>query len=151
MVGAPPTKRRRRAAAGGAVERAAPDAPGFLRRASVRPATAKRYTEAAEDFVSNMGVVHTPEEADPLLEAYFELLYRSNDSQEVARVSLYGLAWERGWPTKGATFPLAKQALKGWRRREPPGSRKPLPWETALCFADDQLQQGTPVGREAAC
>ena len=86
--------------------------------------------------------IDSPESADPLLERYFESLYLAGEGKSVARWTLYGLAWHHGWPTRGPTFPFAKQSLKGWDQKEPSGSRLPAAWEAVLAVAFDLMSSG---------
>ena len=57
---------------------------------------------------------------------------------------LYGTAWVCGWPTRGISFPLAKPALKGWRRVFPGIPRDPLPWAAAVLSARALLDSPLP-------
>ncbi|CAK0812001.1 unnamed protein product, partial [Prorocentrum cordatum] len=108
-----------------------------------RWATAARYSDCVEglhDFVAcNGGSLSDPRAADATLERYFESLFLGGEAKANARWCLYGLAWQQGWATKGDAFPKAKQALKGWDRLEPPGSREPAVWEAVLAVADDLI------------
>ncbi|CAK0792870.1 unnamed protein product, partial [Prorocentrum cordatum] len=118
-------------------------APGLLRRSTVRPATAARYSGCAQEldqFVAGSGGGFAdPRAAGATLERCFESLFLGGEAKANARWCLYGLAWQRGWATKGGAFPRAKQALKGWGRLQPPGSRVPAVWEAVLAVADDLI------------
>ena len=109
----------------------------------MRAATATRYLDCVGDldrFVAHSGgSLADPHAADATLERYFESLFLGGEAKANARWCLYGLAWQRGWATKGGAFPLAKQALKGWDRLQPPGSREPAVWEAVLAVADDLI------------
>ena len=119
----------------------------------MRQATAARYSDCVEELhryvACSGGSLADPHAADVTLECYFESLFLGGEAKANARWCLYGLAWQRGWATKGGAFPKAKQALKGWDRLQPPGSREPAVWEAVLAVADDLIGrdlQSTLVG-----
>ncbi|CAK0827215.1 unnamed protein product [Prorocentrum cordatum] len=118
-------------------------APGFQRRPTARQATAARHSDCVEElngYIPRSGSSPTdPGAADSTLERRFEALFLGGEAKANAHRCLYGLAWQRGRATEGGAFPKAKQALRGWDRLGPPGSRGPAVWEEVLAVADDLM------------
>ena len=127
---------------------------GALRAASVGPVTAARYRAGHAElvaFAAERGLpLNVPDEADRALAYLFDALVQQGDLAHEGVFVPYGAAWVRGWPTRGASFPLAKQALKGWRRVFPGVPRDPLPWAAAVLSARALLNSLLPDAAVAA-
>jgi len=116
-----------------------PARAGYLQRRSVRPETRARYRAASaevEVFARDQKLpCDTADAADTVISLFMDRLFFEGDTLPAGRLALYGFAWAHAFPTKGAAFPKAKQALKGWRLVCPPRSREPIPWAAVLIVA----------------
>ena len=127
----------------------------YLQSRSVRPATALRYTSAADEFVTWCRTQNFPileqDARDKAMTAYVHALFFKGEPLYSARVALYGFAWKVGLNLKD---PLelhgSKMALKGYTVAAPDQQRDPLPWDAALLIAQNLAERNTLEGRSAA-
>ena len=120
----------------------------FLARNSVRPRTQQAYLGAVEEFQAHVlqrGDATEPHaRLDATLERFLGALRNRGEAAYVGRLTLFGLIWYMGLPSGDpATLPCSKQALRGWARLSPGGSRDPLPWIVLCLIAVTLLAMGT--------
>lgn len=104
-----------------------------LRELSVGAITAGHYSRAVAEFeawVRSLGVDVAPgNAADAWLERFLDLLASHGEHAWVGRNLVFGYIWRYALPPGSPlTLPAAKQALRGWLRVAPGGSRDPIPW-----------------------
>ena len=112
----------------------------------MRSETRGRYLAAAgevEVYARERGLAcGTAEEADEVIALFLDCLFFEGDTVPAGRLALYGFAWAHALPTRGAAFPKAKQALKGWRMICPPQSREPIRWAAVLIVSGYLVNRG---------
>ena len=103
--------------------------------ASVRPATAKEdqglFDQIVEFEATTLGKTADNEmEMDSVLIRLFDNWFLEGEGLSIGQKSLAALIYFRPHFGRGAGCRLvgARQALRGWRRLDPPVSRLPLPW-----------------------
>ena len=132
------------------------DAPGFLQRGKVRSAGGRaNYTKGSEDFraaARSYGWKLEPQkQLDLSLRKYVESLATDGGSLSVARTAVFGEAWRRGLNLHDSNVLYrARASLEGWAKLIPEGSKDPCPWVVAAALANDLLDHGGDVEREAA-
>ncbi|CAK0836017.1 unnamed protein product, partial [Prorocentrum cordatum] len=139
--------------AGGRASRARTEpreqAPGLLRRATVRQATAAPYSDCVEepnDYIARSGGgLADPHAAGATLERHFEALFLGG---ERPRPTLAGAS--TGWPGSAAGRPRAALPRRPSRPPKagaawgPPGSRGPAVRGAVLAAADDLIGRELP-------
>ena len=122
------------------------DRPSYLQRRSVRSETRARYLAASSEvevFAREQGLAcGTAEEADKAIAPFLDCMFFEGDTVPAGRLALYGFAWSHALPTRGAAFPKAKQALKGWRMICLLQSREPIPWAAVLIVSGYFVNRG---------
>ena len=117
----------------------------ILESVDVTPATAERYGKEIDVWLSTADVVGEglvwDADIDTRLVRRFNVLYRAGHPPSRGEVTLAGLMHYAAEFSRGGhrLLPRAWRALKGWRRRCPPRSRRPhalgvwsaLAWEMA--------------------
>jgi len=121
--------------------------PGLsvLQSASVRPSTAAEY-EKVYALIAQWECAHAlapgPGDEnlmDRILVEIFDEWYLEGESLPLGSKALAALIYHRPWFGRGAGCQLAaaRQALRGWKRLEPPVSRLPLPLPVVAMIANE--------------
>jgi hypothetical protein len=119
-----------------------------LQSSSVAEATKQSYLRSVEQFYSFCdvhGLRHEKaSDLDQALTEYMNASYLDGEHSFVGSRLLSALSFVRpslGRP-RDMCVPLAKQALRGWKKLAPGSSRSPLPWEFICGIAMLQIAQG---------
>ena len=80
------------------------------------------------------------------------VLFFEGDQPWVGRDALYGAAWAHDLPIEGRSdCILAKRSLKGWEKRCPGDTGKPIPFDQLFLVCNHMFITNSVVGLEAAC
>jgi len=130
--------------------------PGFLRRSRAGAGAQYNYRAALADF--DLWCQHralrreSSADWDQHLAAYMEFLFLQGDQPWVGRDALYGAAWAHDLPIESRSdFVLAKRSLKGWEKRCPGETGKPIPFDQLYVISNHMFVSNGAVGLEAAC
>ena len=89
---------------------------------------------------------------DKRLAAYMGFLFLEGDQPWVGPGALYGAAWAHDLPIEGwSDFILATRSLKGWEKRCPGDTGKPIPFDQLFLVCNHMFITNSVVGLEAAC
>ena len=130
--------------------------PGFLRRSRAGAGAQYNYRAALADLDlwsrQRSLCLSTSADWDKHLAAYMEFLFLKGDQPWVGRDALYGAAWAHDLPIEGRSdFILAKRSLKGWEKRCPGDTGKPIPFDQLFLVSNHMFVNNGIVGLEAAC
>ena len=114
----------------------------ILLRASVQPATYRRYSLAVQDFRDWCLCTRTPAETDAefdwALAEYLQELYYDDDSRgQLARGTMAKCGAQFFLPHLRGRLGLAERALRGWNRLRPGNSPPPVTQALAIGIAVD--------------
>ena len=131
-------RRHQRAAVRAPARRVNDGQSGYLRKNRVGPQSQHNYAVAVQEFEAWANLLGWRrgdlQELDTALDAYFDEQYWAGELVWVGRQTLYGLYWQRSLNRKDpSVLPLSRAALQGWERKDPGGSRDPVPW-VAVCL-----------------
>ena len=125
-------------------------AESFLGGRSVGMVTAVKYANHLtwmEGWLNEAGILidgTSPRHTDQILARYMDFLFFEGEEYTKGQYTL--AATVHRWPSLGEagkkSLPLARQALKGWKKLCPGKTRLPLPWLLAASMAALMVQWG---------
>jgi hypothetical protein len=143
-------KREEKAARRQARRPSVPSALGHLRESSVRPSTAAEYHALYEAYLqSTLGepsrrLMADADVVDDILAETMEELYYEglppSEGQKLKAATMFILPQLKAAGPR--SLPKSTQALKGWRKLDPPRSRLPLAYEAVILILDRLLERG---------
>ena len=112
-----------------------------LQRASVGPRTQDLYAQLLRDLDQWVSRMPSPPRCeadwDSALASYMDVLFAEGASASQGQKMLAALLWREPWLGRlaGGRMSRCRQALRGWRRIQPPGARLPIPYPVVHAIA----------------